>query len=179
MPKTHAIMISTSMESWNIDAQRICGIYKDADVDNGVLVTLDTMNVDAENNVQGYEYNVKLAQANSSACWIVDTPLPSASIESQIFEDPRYFVNEAGRPLSLRYLNAHVDHIEVDASAFTAGNAPSDQKTYKYAAPSTGGKLAMANEAPAQGTYFALVGIKSVGIGQESVPTYVLRCERN
>ena len=54
MPKTHAIMISTSMESWNIDAQRICGIYKDADVDNGVLVTLETMNVDAENNVQGY-----------------------------------------------------------------------------------------------------------------------------
>ena len=96
-----------------------------------------------------------------------------------IFDDPRYFTNEAGRPLSLRYLNAHVDHIEVNVGAFVTGNTPVDQKSYKYAAPGAGGKLAMANEAPAQGTYFVLVGIKSVGVGQESVPTYVLRCERN
>ena len=179
MPKNHAVMISTSMVSWDVDANRICGIYKDADVDNGVLVTLDTMNVDGQNAIQGYEYNVKLATNNSTSCWIVDTPLPGISIESQIMSDPRYFTNEAGRPLSLRYLNAHVDHIEVDANAFAEGNAPADQPTYRFVSVGANGKLSIAQNAPGAGTYFALVGQKTIGIGQDTVPTYVLRCERN
>lgn len=178
MAKNHGVVITTSCTCWDVDSHKICGVYAAGDLDNGVMVDLGAMNVDSNKNIKGYEYAVTPATASSKNVWLIRTPEGGSNLEMQMMADPRYFYNEAGRPMSLCYLQPHVDHIEVDANCFADGELP--EATDAYVVITTGGKLATAASAPQTGaTYFSVVGFKTLSIGQEFIPTVVLRCEAN
>ena len=177
MPNNHNVLISTSMLSWDVDAARIAGVYPAGALDNGTVVTLGQMGL-AEvpapaGTIGGYEYVVAPAAANQTgSVWIVDTPLPGAGIDMQIYADPRYFENAAGRTLSLRHLTPEIDHIELaDGQEYTVG---------QFATIGANGKIAPAAAAPtgAGANYFTVVGKKTLAIGQDAVPSYILRAER-
>ena len=81
--------------------------------------------------------------------------------------------------MSIRKLMADVDFIEVPALAFAEGSDPTTQPTYGFVTVNTNGRLVIANQAPVTGTYFSIAGKHTIDIGQEIVPTWILKCERN
>lgn len=178
MPNNHAICSTMRCTCVDVDAYNAVGIST-TDMDNGVLVTLGAIDKTG-NAINGFQYTVTAPVANATGLWLVRTPLPGSTVEMQFMNDPRYFYNVAGRPMHLCYMNPGVDVIEVDANAFTSGSAPSDQPSYGYATVTAStGKLAVANAAPASGTYFIIEGTHTISVGQDIVTTYVLRCARN
>lgn len=178
MPNNHGYVNTMRCTCWDVDAYKAVGVYADGNIDNGTFVTLGAPQNDS-GAINGFEYTVTLPVANAVGLWLVRTPEVGTDIEMNLLNDPRTFYNEAGRPMSLCYMNPGVDIIEVIAENFSTGNTPEDQPTYKFASVGTDGKLAVANAAPAQGTYFDILGTHYVAIGQEVVTTYVLRCARN
>lgn len=182
MPNTHAIVNLMHCAAWDVDAYNIAGICA-SDVDNGTLLSVGSITTaDAPStNITGFQYNVALPTANATGLWIAKTPIPgtSNSLDVHVYNDPRYFYNKAGEPISLAYLVPGVDVIEVTAPAFAAGSEPSTQPTYKFATVNNAGKLVIASGAPANGTYFALLGTHHIDCGQEIVTSYVLKCMKN
>ena len=161
----HAVMISTSMASWDVDSYRLAGVAT-ADMDNGTVVELGDMALGTNPVTGGYEYNVAVSATGAGKLYLVDTPLPGTgvNIEAQVYSDPRYFYNMAGQPMSLRKL-VDGDHIELTAAAFTT--APT----------AVGQTVGVANGKFVQGSTgkFKVVAIKTLAIGTEVVPSYVLR----
>lgn len=177
MANTHAVVNTTNCSCWDVDAMKIAGIYATGDLDNGVFVTLGDMNLSDADEIMGYEYNVVPADDESVHCYMIRTPEVGASIEMQVMADPRYFYNEAGRPLSLCWIAPHIDHIEIDANGFVGGALPEKDA---YVGIGTGGKLVALEQAPQTDvTYFRCVGFHSMDVGQALIPTAVLRCENN
>lgn len=176
MAKNHSFINTTRCTCWDVDAYNACGIAQ-TDMDNGQLVSLGAIQLNAD-VPGGYEFAVAAPAANATNLWVIDTPEVGIGADN-IYDDPRYFYNVAGRPMSLRYLNPIVDYIEVPASAFAAGKAPDTQATYKFVSVDNTGRYVIAQTAPAQGTYFALVGTYTIDIGLEAVKTYILQCIRN
>lgn len=179
MANNHGYCSLIRATAWDVDSNKLVGIAT-TDMDNGTFVTLTSMNVDAQKNINGFEYNVAAAGATSTSVWVVRTPEAGTDmLEVQLYDDPRYFYNKAGKPMSLAYMNPHVDHIEVDANCFTASFDPATVTAATMAQLDTNGKLKAVSVAPASGAYFTIVGKHSFAVGQELVPTWVLRCERN
>lgn len=182
MSNTHSFINTTRCTCWDVDAFNAAGISVEdtpKDYDNGMFVARGALQLTNATAKGGYEFAVTLPSANATNLWVVDTPEAALPIEMQIYDDPRYFYNVAGRPMSIRYLQAEVDFIEVPASAFSSGNAPADHATYTFASVGTDGRLAIAQNAPDAGTYFALAGTHTIDIGNEIVTTYILQCKRN
>ena len=176
MANTHSFINTTRCVCWDVDAFNACGIGE-VDFDNGQFVVRDGMALNAADG--GYEFAVAAPRANATNLWVIDTPEVGSTAEMQLFDDPRYFYNPAGQPMSIKYLRPEVDFIEVPASAFATGSTPVDQPLYAFASVNTNGRLVIANEAPAQGTYFTMVAKHTIDIGQEIIPTSILKCERN
>lgn len=173
MAKNHSFINTTRCTCWDVDAYNACGVAQ-SDMDNGQFVSLGAIQLNAD-VPGGYEFAVTAPVANATNLWVIDTPEVGIGADN-IYDDPRYFYNVAGRPMSLRYMNPIVDYIEVPASAFSA--APVDG-TYKFASVGTDGRLVANAVAPAQGTYFAIAGTHTIDIGLEAVKTYILQCVRN
>lgn len=170
------------MKIFDVDSYNHVGIYSTADIDNGVLVTLNGMNVDATTGkVKGYEYNVALATATSEDCWIAVTPRPNQAIESQLYSDPRYMYNIAGKPISIKHLDPKVDVLKFDYTAFDATPTFAVGDIGKFVKIGSNGKLDadLVSSAPATGTYFRVEGYEDFSIGQELVPGVLLRCMKN
>lgn len=183
MPNTHAVVNLMHCAAWDVDAYNIAGI-SETDVDNGTLMSvgnITTSTQTATGRVTGFQYSVSVPAANATGLWIAKTPIPGTytGLDAHVFNDPRYFYNEAGQPISLAYLVPGVDVIEVTGAAFATGSTPTDQPTYTFASVNASGKLVIAQSAPAQGTYFALLGTHHIDCGQELVTSYVLKCMRN
>lgn len=179
MANNHGYCSLIRATAWDVDSNKLVGIAT-TDMDNGTFVTLTSMNVDTNKNINGFEYKVAAATAASTSVWVVRTPEAGTDmLEVQLYDDPRYFYNKAGKPMSLAYMNPHVDHIEVDANCFTANFDPATVTAATMAQLDTNGKLKAVSAAPASGAYFTIVGKHSIAVGQELVPTWVLRCERN
>ena len=179
----HGYINTTKMCAENIDAMNCAGVINQ-DVDNGVIVTLSSINKNAsapnQHYIQGYEYTVALA-SNSTVgdVWVVASPEVGTTIDQQILSDPRYFYNAAGQPMSLKYLVDGVDCIEVTAQCFTGGTLP-DATTNRFATVGANGQLTAASAAAtgAGKPYFTLEGLHTVTIGATEVPTAVLRYHR-
>lgn len=172
----HAVVNTTLCSCWDVDAMKIAGIC-DRDLDNGVFVTLTSMGLSDANEIMGYDYFVLPADDESVHCYMIRTPEVGASIEMQTMSDPRYFYNEAGRPLSLCWIAPHVDHIEIDANGFVDGEMP---EMNAFVGIGDGGKLVALDAEPEDNvTYFRCVGFHSMDVGQALIPTVVLRCENN
>lgn len=173
MDKNHSFINTTRCTCWDVDAYNACGVAQ-SDMDNGQFVSLGAIQLNAD-VPGGYEFAVTAPVANATNLWVIDTPEVGIGADN-IYDDPRYFYNVAGRPMSLRYMNPIVDYIEVPASAFST--APVDG-TSKFASVGTDGRLVAAAAAPTQGTYFAITGTHTIDIGLEAVKTYILQCVRN
>lgn len=178
MPNTHGYISTMRCACVDVDAYNRAGVYATGALDNGVFVTLTGINKDSSNLVQGFEYNVAPASSTSYGCWVINTPEVGSTIEMQMMSDPRYFYNEAGRPMSLKYLNPKTDIIEVDANCFANATLPTTQG---YVTIGAGGKLVAASSAPEGGgkTYFSVVGFNNVAVGMGQMKTVLLQCEAN
>lgn len=177
MANTHGYINTTSCECINVDALNRCGVYATADLDNGVMVVCGAPNIDTNKNIKGYEFPVTLPAANAEHLWIVDTPEVGTTVKMQLMSDPRYFYNEKGKPMSIKYLKPVVDCIEVDAHCFTSNALPTTAQG--YVTVDTDGKFVAANSAPQSGTYFRVLGFKDVAVGGTAMRVAVLQCERN
>lgn len=178
MPNTHGFVNLTHATAWDVDAYNCVGVYSSGDLDNGVLVTLGNIDRDQTTNyLNQYVFTVTPASQASTSVWIVKTPPVGSTIEQQIMDDPRYFYNEAGRPLSLAYLMPNVDCIEVTKECFADSTLPT--ATNLYVQIGAGGKMSATNSAPGSGAYFTFLGYHTISIGSEEVQTAVLRCTRN
>lgn len=176
----HAIINGTHASFWDVDAMNEVGLYT-SDLDNGVLVTLDGMNVNSTSGVvEGYEYNVAPATATSTVVYLVATPPVGSTLEMAYTDDPRYFYNVAGRPMSLKYMHPMVDCIEIDAAGFASGDLPVVGDIDKFVGITTGGKLDDPDTtAPVSGAYFRVEGLHHIDCGLDIVPTVILRCIKN
>ncbi|MBQ0143405.1 MAG: hypothetical protein KBT06_11550 [Prevotellaceae bacterium] len=181
MANNHGYAQSTLCSCWNVDSMNIAGVYADGDVDNGTIVVLDGMNIDATTGkVKGYEYKVAMADASSKSCWIIESPEVGRTLEQQMMSDPRYFYNEAGKGFSLKYLHAAVDCWEFDAHCFASGTLPTVEEIGYFVPVGANGKLGapVASE-PAGGCYFRVEALKDVAVGQGFMTVAILRCMAN
>lgn len=178
MANNHGFVNTTHCTCWNVDAYKRVGIAQ-SDIDNGVFVTIGAIAADSNENIEGYQFAVTPATAASTGVWLVRTPEVGTTLEMAMLSDPRHFYNVKGRPMSLCYLVAGVDCIEVDANCFAdAEDLPT--LTNPIVPLTTGGKLGTpTNSAPSTGAYLTYLGTKTTEIGAELVPTYVLQMSRN
>lgn len=158
MAKNHAIFNGTSCAFWNIDAFNLAGIAA-TEIDNATILTLGAIGLAANG---GYEFTVT---AGGDGTYIAGTPAQGYGIEAGLFDDPRYFTNEAGKPISVKRLVAG-DCIEVDLAAFTA-----DPAANGYAKVAASGKLtgSATNSDP-----FKILGTHTIDCGGELVKTWIL-----
>ena len=173
MEKNHAVINTSSCVGMNVSALNSRG-YHNADLDNGVLVTLVKMHQDAQKNIEGFEWEVKPATETDLGLWIVKTPEVGTTLEQQLYRDPRYFYNAKGEPMSIMKLVPGCDYIEFEANAFSGKTLP-DGNSNKFAKVTAGGKLVAAASAPAKGGHFEFVGKHYITIGAEDVPSVIMR----
>lgn len=179
MAGNHAIVNTTKICAWDVDALNLCGIAE-VDLDNGALVTLSNITKDTVSGaIEGYQYAVAPATASSKGVWVVDTPEVGATLEDAYLADPRYFYNKAGKPMSLRYLMPMVDCIEVDARCFASGVLPTNAAIGQFVGTAASGKLGAPQSSAPASAYFRVEGLHTIDVGQELVPTVVLRCMDN
>lgn len=177
----HGYINTTKMCAENIDAMNCAGVYTTGDMDNGTIVSLSSMNKASTTNlIQGYEYTVAPSGANPTGpVWVVASPEVGTTINQQVLNDPRYFYNEAGQPMSLKYLVEDVDCIEVTAQCFTSGTLPASTSTV-VTIDGNGHFVDGASSAPSttNQAYFSIEGFHTVTIGMTEVSTVVLRFRR-
>ena len=159
MAKNHIVFNGTHACYWDCDALNLVGIAT-TDIDNGTFLTLGAMSPAGDG---AYEFTVT---AGVNADLIAGTPPQGYNVDAQVYDDPRYFTNVAGKPISVKRL-IKGDCIELSEGAFTV--APS---TNKYAKVVAGGKLTA--QAADTGADFQIVGVRTMDIGGEFIPTYVL-----
>lgn len=158
MAKNHAIFNGTHCAFWDVDSLNLCGVAT-TEIDNATFLALGDIKLKTDG---GYEFTVT---AGGDGTYIAGTPAQGYGLEAQLYDDPRYFTNEAGKPISVKRLVAG-DCIEVDLAAFTA-----DPTTNTYAKVDTTGKLtgSAANSDP-----FKILGTHTIDCGGELVKTWIL-----
>lgn len=157
---THAIFNGTHCAFWDVDAYNYVGIST-TDMDNCTFVALGDIGLKSDG---GYEFAVT---ATNSPDLICGTPAQGYGIDAQVYDDPRYFYNEAGKPISVKRL-VKGDCIEVSLPAFTA-----DPAANGYAAVQASGKLT--GQAAAANAHFAILGTHTIDCGAELVKTWILQ----
>lgn len=170
----HGWVSTMSCACMNIDAQKICGIA-DTDIDNGTFVALGDMALN-DDVPGGFEYHVDVATGGNNSVWLVRTPEVGDDIDMQMSNDPRKFYNKAGKPMSLCYMNVGYDHIEMTAEAFEGGELPEVEDLLVIG---DNGKLEVSEDVDDALVIFYVVALHQISIGAESVPTAILRCEKN
>lgn len=156
----HTIVNGMHCAYMNVDAYNFCGIAT-ADIDNGTILTLGDMKL--KTNDGGFEFAVT---AGGDGEFIAITPEVGYSLESQIYADPRYFTNKAGKPISVKRL-VKGDSIEITVDGFTADPADS-----AYAKVDTTGKLT--GQAAATGAAFKVLATHNMDVGSEIAKTWIL-----
>lgn len=159
----HTIVNGMHCAYMNVDAYNFCGIAT-TDIDNGTILTLGDMKL--KDATGGFEFAVSAATDGGNADFIAITPEVGYDLEAQIYADPRYFTNKAGKPISVKRL-VKGDSIEITADGFTA--APQDTDTYVKVAAN--GKLTASttNSDP-----FKILATHNMDVGSEIVKTWIL-----
>lgn len=160
MAKNHIVFNGMHCAFWDVDAYNMVGIA-DAEIDNGTFLTLGDMSPAQDG---AYEFTVT---AGVSTDLIAGTPPQGYNVDAQVYDDPRYFTNEAGKPISVKRL-VKGDVIELTVGAFTTAPAAN-----KYAKVVAGGKLTA--QAADTNADFKIEGTESISIGGEAVTGYILR----
>lgn len=160
MAKNHIVFNGTHAAYWDVDSLNLVGIAKE-EIDNGTFLTLGEM---SPNSDGAYEFAVTIGD---NPDFVAGTPPQGYNVDAQVYDDPRYFTNEAGKPISVKHL-IKGDCIEVSADAFKT--EPTSSPTF---AKVKSGKL----EANSNGTdaHFKVLGTRTMDIGGEAIKTWVLR----
>lgn len=159
----HTIVNGMHCAYMNVDAYNFCGIATD-DIDNGTILTLGDMKLKGATG--GFEFAVSMATADDTAEFIAITPEVGYSLEAQIYADPRYFTNKAGKPISVKRL-VKGDSIEITADGFTV--APND--TDNYVKVGENGKLTVSST---ESSPFKILATHNMDVGSEIVKTWIL-----
>lgn len=159
MAKNHTVFNGTHCAYWDVDSLNLVGISV-TEIDNGTFLTLDSMSPEDDG---AYEFNVG---AGANPDLVAGTPPQGYNVDGQVYDDPRYFTNEAGKPISVKRL-LKGDCIEVSAKAFSP--VPN---TEKYANVQSDGKLAPTDTEA--GAHFKMLGARTMDIGGEAIKTWVL-----
>ncbi len=159
MAKNHIILNGTHCAYWDVDSLNLVGIAA-TEIDNGTFLNLGAM---SPNSDGAYEFTVT-AGANPEL--VAGTPPQGYNVDAQVYDDPRYFTNEIGKPISVKRL-LKGDCIEISAGAFTA-----EPTTETYANVQTTGKLTATSTAT--NAHFQILGARTMDIGGEFIKTWVL-----
>lgn len=173
----NAVINTSAMAAENVSAYKKVGVYTSADVMNGTIVTLGAMSVDNTSKVvKDYSYAVALGTANLAAgadFYVVVTPEVPTGI-ANIYDDPREFINKAGKPLSLNRVLVG-DTIEVTAEVFGSADDFPIAAEVGYVVPTAAnGKLGT----PASSSDYAAFKVEALStmtFGNELVPSCILR----
>lgn len=158
----HTIVNGMHCAYMNVDAYNFCGIAT-TDIDNGTILTLGDMKL--KDATGGFEFAVSAATAGEDADFIAITPEVGYDLEAQIYADPRYFTNKAGKPISVKRL-VKGDSIEITVDGFTA-----DPTAYTYAKVDASGKLTGSTTASDP---FKILATHNMDVGSEIVKTWIL-----
>lgn len=160
MAKTHNVFVGMHCAFTNVDSYNLVGIAT-AEIDNGIFLTLGDMSPAGDG---AYEFTVSAGQ---NADLIAGTAPQGYDIPSQVYDDPRYFTNVAGKPIGVKKLVKY-DVIQLTVGSFTT----EPRSTDKYAKVVAGGKLtAQTSDA---GADYKILGTESIDIGGEFVTGYIL-----
>lgn len=155
----HTIVNGMHCAYTNIDAYNFCGIAT-TDIDNGTILTLSDMKLNT--NDGGFEFAVTVGGDGE---FIAITPEVGYGLEAQIYADPRYFTNKAGKPISVKRL-VKGDSIEITIDGFTADPAAST-----YAKVDGSGKL---TGSTTSSDPFKILATHNMDVGSEIVKTWIL-----
>lgn len=158
----HTIVNGMHCAYTNVDAYNFCGIAA-TDIDNGTILTLGDMKL--KDSTGGFEFTVTAASAGDTAEFIAITPEVGYDLEAQIYADPRYFYNKAGKPISVKRL-VKGDSIEITVDGFTA-----DPTTSTYAKVGANGKL---TGSATSSDPFKILATHNMDVGSEIVKTWIL-----
>lgn len=171
----YTIVNTAGIAATNIDRSNLVGIYADADLENGVFVTLDKMNLNAQGIVKGYEYTVELATADDKDIYMIATPEVGYG-EDAYFEDADRFINRKGRPLALKRMEIG-DFVEISKTGFVAGGYPTQAMVGYFAPIGADGKLdtPISSIGSATGAFFKVEGLTKMTLGNTTVDGAILR----
>lgn len=158
----HTIVNGMHCAYMNVDAYNFCGIAT-TDIDNGTILTLGDMKL--KDATGGFEFAVSAATDSGDADFIAITPEVGYDLEAQIYADPRYFTNKAGKPISVKRL-VKGDSIEITVDGFTA-----DPLNSTYAKVGASGKLTGSNMVSDP---FKILATHNMDVGSEIVKTWIL-----
>lgn len=158
----HTIVNGMHCAYMNVDAYNFCGIAT-TDIDNGTILTLGDMKL--KDATGGFEFAVSAATTGDTAEFIAITPEVGYGLEAQIYADPRYFTNKAGKPISVKRL-VKGDSIEITVDGFTA-----DPVASTYAKVGANGKLTGSTTASDP---FKILATHNMDVGSEIVKTWIL-----
>lgn len=159
----------------NIDRSNLVGIYASADVENGVFVTLDKMNLGTDGIVNGFEYTVNLATADDKDIYCVCTAeVPYG--EDAFHNDPTRFINRKGRPMAIKKMEIG-DFIEISEDGFVEGGYPTSAMVGYFAPIGADGKIDTPISAigSATGAFFKVEGLTKMTLGNETLNGCILR----
>lgn len=161
MAKNHTILNGTHCAYWDVDSLNLVGIAT-TEIDNGTFLTLDAMSPAGDG---AYEFTVT---AGANPDFVAGTPPQGYNVDAQVYDDPRYFTNEIGKPISVKRL-LKGDCIEVSVGAFTT-----DPQDNKFAKVAVSGKLTAQANNTSSDAHFQILGARTMDIGGEFVKTWVL-----
>ena len=171
MANTHAVFQGTHCAYWDIDAYTLAGVAE-TDLDNGTFVTVG--DVALKDGSGGFEVKIAVPAANATGLWVCRTPEVGTTLDMQLLADPRNFYNKAGDPVSIAKIQKD-DYITVTAPAFAT--APTASLT--NVSVNASGKLVAQAAAPTAGTAFVVASARTISIGLEEVPAWLLKCTNN
>lgn len=156
---THAVFNGTHCAFWDVDSFNLVGIAA-ADMDNGTFVDLGEMSPAADG---AYEFTVTAAA--SSGEYVCGTPAQGYGIAAQVYDDPRYFTNVAGKPISVKKLikGDCIELTQIDGTTLVVN---------QYATVSNGALVAASSADDAE--FKVLSTTSTMDIGGELVPTWIL-----
>lgn len=156
----HTVVNSMHCAFTNVDAYNLVGIAA-TDIDNGTFLTLGDMKLKDASG--GFEFTVTAATADSDL--IAITPEVGYDLVMQIYDDPRYFTNKAGKPISVKRL------VKGDMLQFTADEFTADVGASTYAKVGANGKLTGTTTAT---DAWKIICKHNMDIGGESVDAWIL-----
>ena len=164
----------------NIDALNRVGVCAaGTTVYNGTLVTLGVMNTEAAKGMNYVFPATPVATSDGTAkdVWMVRAPEVPMDVCGNLYDDPRAFSVEGGRPFDMiRPMPGDIIHLS-DA-AFGANTKP-DAVTNKFVYSDTDGEWQAAANGTGKGFVAKLQAIEAIPVGQEFVTGYVLEVVQN
>lgn len=159
MAKTHNVFNGTHCAFWDVDAYNLVGIAT-TDIDNGMFLKLGAMSPASDG---AYEFTVTADATDGE--YIAGTPAQGYGIDAQVYDDPRYFTNVAGKPISVKHLvkGDCIELTQMTGITLTAG---------QYATVASGKLVAASSETGA--AFKVLSTTSTMDIGGELVKTWIL-----